>query len=278
MKRIDLHLHSHASDGHLPPTAVVDAAAAGGLDVIALTDHDTVAGVREAIEAARERPIRVIPGIEVSTRHGEAELHILGYFVDPDAESLLRHQEGSHHRRTDRMRRMVGKLQEQGIPVEYEDVIREAGPDAASIGRPHLARALLAGGHTRYYGEAFERFLADGRSAFVQTEFPTVREAIDMIHAAGGVAVWAHPPMDVFDREIRTFAEWGMEGVECFRPNTSPGDSLFLETAARNLGMFPTGGSDWHGPHRSRLGDFYVRPEDVREFLELGSGAPGERN
>lgn len=275
MKHIDLHIHSHASDGHLSPTALVDAAVAGGLDVIALTDHDTTAGVPEALEAARERPIRVIPGIEVSTRHGGLEFHILGYFVDPAADALVRYQAGSAGRRADRMRRMVRKLQEQGIGVDYEDVVQAAGPEAASIGRPHLARALLAGGHTRTYGEAFDRYLADGGSAFVETEFPTVREAIEMIRAAGGVAVWAHPPMEAFDREIRTFAEWGLAGVECFRPTTPPAESLLFETAGRSLGLFPTGGSDWHGPHRTRLGDYYVRPHEVREILEVGGLLPG---
>jgi predicted metal-dependent phosphoesterase TrpH len=273
MKRIDLHIHSHASDGHLSPTAVVDAAAAGGLDVVALTDHDTVAGVAEAVAAARERPLRVIPGIEVSTRHEGAEIHVLGYFVDPESEALRRHGEGSADRRTDRMRRMVRRLQEQGLSVEYEDVLKEAGPEASSLGRPHLARALLARGQIRSYGEAFDRYLRDGGSAFVETDFPSVREAIEMIRAAGGVAVWAHPPMELFDREIRRFASWGLNGVECFRPATPPAESLLLETAARSLGLFRTGGSDWHGPHRARLGDFAVRYEDVREFLEAGFAA-----
>ena len=275
MKRIDLHIHSHASDGHLSPTAVVDAAAAGGLDVIALTDHDTVAGVAEAVEAARERPLRVIPGIEVSTRHGETELHILGYFVDPASPALTAHEQASGTRRMDRMRRMVRRLQEQGIPLEDEDVLREAGPDTSSIGRPHVARALLAGGHTRYYAEAFDLYLADGKSAFVETEFPTVREAIEMIRAGGGVAVWAHPPIDVFDREIGEFARWGLSGVECFRPHTPPAESHLLESAARSLGLFRTGGSDWHGPHRTRLGDFAIRYDDVREFLEAGFAREG---
>lgn len=272
MKRIDLHIHTRASDGHLSPTAVVDAAVAGRLDVIAVADHDTVAGVREACEAARERPIRVVPAIEVSTRHADAEIHVLGYFVDPGAPAMVRHSEGARERRADRARRMVGRLQEQGVPLEYEDVLREAGPEAASIGRPHIARALLAGGHTRYYAEAFDRYLADGRSAFVLTEFPSVREAIDMIHASGGLAVWAHPPLELFDAEVRAFAGWGLDGVECFRPGSPPAESLLLETAARSLGLLRSGGSDWHGPHRSRLGQFAVREDDVRDLLEAGAG------
>jgi hypothetical protein len=270
MIRIDLHIHSHASDGHLSPTAVVDAAVAGGLDVIALTDHDTAAGVPEAVEAARERSITIIPGIEVSARHGDAEVHVLGYFVDPLAPSMRAHVDASVDRRQDRMRRMVERLQGLGLSVEYEDVLAAAGPDAASLGRPHLARALLARGQVSRYGEAFERYLADGGAGFVDTEFPSVPEAIDTIRQAGGVAVWAHPPVEMFDREIRTFASYGLAGVECFRPTTPPAESLLFETAARSLGLLRTGGSDWHGPHRSRLGDFAVQVEEVRELLALG--------
>ena len=268
--KLDLHLHSHASDGQLSPAAVAEAAVAGGLDVIALTDHDTAAGVHEAQEAGREMGLRVIPGIEVSTRHGDDEVHILGYFIDPDSTAIRGHQQDSATRRQDRMRRMVGKLQDLGLGVQYEDVVEAAGPDARSLGRPHLARALLSGGHTRWYGEAFERYIGNSGLAMVATDFPGVREAFDMIHAAGGVAVWAHPEIPVFDREIKRFVEWGLSGVECFRPTTLPADSLFLETVARELGLFPTGGSDWHSPFRNRLGDFFVTERDVSGLLAVG--------
>ncbi len=273
MLRTDLHVHTHASDGQLSPSAVVLAAAAAGLHVISITDHDTVAGVREATEAARGLQVRVLPGIELSTRHEGSEIHVLGYLVDPESPPLRAYEAEAIARRQERMRRMVERLQALGVRVAYEDVIRAAGVDAATVGRPHLARALLAGGHTRYYGEAFDLYLHDGGSAFVPTEFPGVRTAIETIHAAGGVAVWAHPPVALFDREVRTFVEWGLDGVECFRPNTPPAESLLLETAARELGMFPTGGSDWHGPHRTRLGDFWVRGDHVRELLQLASVA-----
>lgn len=268
MKRVDLHIHSHASDGQLPPAGVVRAALAGRLDVIALTDHDTVAGVREALEAARGQPITVVPGIELSTEHGPHEIHVLGYFVDPDSEALRAHHARASDRRAGRMREMVRKLQEQGVGVELEQVLRIAGPEAASLGRPHLARALQAGGHTRSVSEAFELYLKDGGSAFVATEFPSVREAIDTIHAAGGVAVWAHPELEVFEREVRTFAGWGMNGIECFRPNTPPVEAMLFDRVARDMGLFRTGGSDWHGPHRGRLGDWAIRWDEVREMLE----------
>jgi predicted metal-dependent phosphoesterase TrpH len=268
LKRVDLHIHTHASDGQLSPAAVVRAAVAGKLDVIAITDHDTGSGVSEALEAARGLPVRVIPGIELSTHHAGAEIHVLGYFVDPESPALRRHQSGAIGRRADRMRQMVGKLQEMGIAVEFEDVVAAAGPEGSALGRPHLARTLQAKGHTRSVGEAFEKYLKDGGSAFVASEFPGVREGIDLVHEAGGVAVWAHPPLEIFDREIRAFAGWGLDGVECYRPNTPPVEQHLFETVARGLGLLTTGGSDWHGPHRGRLGEFAVREQDVAGLLE----------
>lgn len=268
--RLDLHVHSHVSDGQLAPAEVVRAAAAGGLDVMALADHDTAAGVPEAREEGERLGVRVIPAIEVSTRHGEHELHILGYWIDPAAPSVVQHQVASARRRSVRMERMVEKLRSLGVDVSFDDVLHAAGTETHSLGRPHLARALLAGGHTRYYGEAFALYLADGKPGHVVEAFPTVEEAIRMIHDAGGVAVWAHPPIDLLPLEIARFAAWGMDGIECFRPSLSTEEWGQFEKTARAHGLFPTGGSDWHGPHRARLGDFYLPPEAVRELLERG--------
>lgn len=268
--KLDLHLHTHVSDGHLSPTELVQAAVAGGLDAIALTDHDTAAGVEEARSAAEGLPLRVIPGIEVSTRVGEHEYHVLGYWIDPESEPILRHQEATAGRRTRRMEGMVGKLREMGIPITFDEVTDAAGPATRSIGRPHLARALLAAGHTRYYGEAFERFISDTGPAFVAERFPTPEEAIAMIHRAGGVAVWAHPPLDRFAAELPRFVDWGVDGIECFRPSLTGAETQMLEYSARAKGLFPTGGSDWHGPHRGPLGDFSLREGEVRELLEAG--------
>jgi predicted metal-dependent phosphoesterase TrpH len=270
--KIDLHLHSHVSDGQLSPAALVAAAAEAGLDVIALTDHDTAAGVPDALEAARGLPVRVVPGIEVSTRSGAHEFHVLGYWIDPAAPSMRAHQEASVGRRAARMRGMVQKLREMGVPVTYEEVESAAGPEARSIGRPHLARALLAGGHTRYYGEAFARFISDTGPAFVAQDFPEPEEAIAMIHAAGGMAVWAHPPLDVVEAFLPRFVEWGLDGLECYRPSLLPLETELLLGLARASDLAPTGGSDWHGRYRSALGDFFVTPEQVREVLERLTG------
>lgn len=275
--KLDLHIHTYTSDGHASPTEVVGAAIAGGLDVIAIADHDTAAGIDEARAAAEGTALNVIPGIEVSTRFGNHDLHILGYWIDTQSEVMKRHQMIAAGRREERMKAMVARLQQLGITVAYEDVLEAAGAETRSLGRPHLARALLAGGHTRFYGEAFERYLHDGGPAFVSQGFPSVREGIDMIHSAGGVAVWAHPEITIFDRKIRHFVEWGLDGVECFRPYLPSAQSMLLDRAARDLGLLRTGGSDWHGPHRGPLGEFFVRDRDVPEFLAvrpLGTPTP----
>jgi predicted metal-dependent phosphoesterase TrpH len=269
--RIDLHLHSHISDGDLSPTALVAAARAAALDVVALTDHDTAAGVAEALEAVRGTSLTVVPGIEISTCYPPHELHVLGYWVDPQAPSILAHQEGAVLRRVERMRRMVERLGELGVSVTMEAVRKAAGPEAQSLGRPHLARALLAAGVTRSFGEAFARFIGDGGPAFVSQDFPTPQEAIATIHAAGGLAVWAHPPLDVVEELLPAFVAWGLDGVECFRPSHQAADVELLLGLATQHALLPTGGSDWHGPRRNfELGDFAIVPEQVAGLLARG--------
>jgi predicted metal-dependent phosphoesterase TrpH len=269
MQRADLHIHTRASDGELAPAQVVRTAADARLDFIAITDHDTIDGLAEALAAADGGPVRVLTGVEVSAQHGGDEVHILGYHVRPDAEPLRQHQHSALGRRQERARQMVRVLQGQGIAIDYEDVLRAAGgADARAIGRPHVARALLAGGHVRSMGEAFDRYLADGGLAFVPTELPSIGDAVAMIRDSGGVAVWAHPKQEVFDAYIPHFATLGLAGIEVFRPNTTPTDGKKMRGVARELGLFVTGGSDWHGPHRARLGDFFVPADEVRELLD----------
>ena len=273
MQRADLHIHTRASDGEYSPAQVVRAAADARLDFIAITDHDTIDGLAEALEAARGGPVRVIPGVEVSAQQGGDEVHVLGYYVRPDAEPLRAHQHGALGRRQERARQMVRVLQGQGIAIDYEDVLRAAGTAARAIGRPHVARALVAGGHVRSMGEAFDRYLADGGLAFVPTELPSVADAIAMIRGSGGVAVWAHPRQEVVEAYSPVFAGLGLSGMEIFRPNTHPNDAKKMRAIARELGLFVTGGSDWHGPHRARLGDFFVPADEVRELLDLAPPA-----
>lgn len=265
--RADLHLHSSASDGQLTPGALMRRARARGLDLVALTDHDSAAGV---FFARREAPpgLRVVSGIEISARHRGAEIHMLGYGFDTEHPRVAEYQAGAARRREDRMERMVARLEALGLPVSMDEVRHEAGSEVRSLGRPHLARALVRRGHVRSMGEAFHLYLANGGPAFVETAFPSAAEAIAIIADAGGVAVWAHPPAAEVEVWLDELVEAGLQGVEAFRPDTLPLDAALMRERARERGLLLTGGSDWHGPGRSELGAFWVGRDEIGPFLE----------
>ncbi len=265
--KLDLHVHSSASDGRVVPAELVRAAAAAKLDVIALTDHDTIAGVAAACAAATATCVEVIPGIEISTRDAEGEFHILGYGIDPLSPALLAHSADAAARRAERMQRMLDRLRPLGIELRLDEVDALAGSPAC-LGRPHLARALVARGSVASFGEAFERYLRDGGPAFVRTDFPSVAEAIGRIQAGGGVAVWAHPPGDCVAEVLPRLVALGLAGVECYRPRTPPQASSRLVGLAAAHGLLTTGGSDWHGPHHGPLGRFRLCGDTVPAFVE----------
>lgn len=276
--RIDLHIHTTASDGSLEPGELVIAAADAGLDIIAITDHDTVAGVASARRAARDIAARngprsapiVIPGIELSSTHAEAELHFLGYFIDHRHPTLEEFARAATQRRQERIKGMIELLADLGIEVEYEDVLSAAGDQVVTIGRPHLARALVERGYVQTAAEAFDRFLGDGGPAFLPTELLTPREAIEMIEALGGLSIWAHPPWEVVEKELDTFIDWGLQGLECYRPrNTGIGTRRLLDAADAHE-LLVTGGSDWHGEWNGPLGSFTVGRDEIEEFLAEG--------
>lgn len=268
--RLDLHLHSQASDGSEPPSKVVAAAVAGRLDVIALTDHDTTQGLEAAWSAARSVPIEIISGIEISSVHAGEGIHMLGYFVDPSAPRLKAYEARAGHRREERMLEMLGRLTAAGIRIAIEDVVDIAGPSRRSLGRPHLARALMRAGHADSIPDAFDRFIGNRHPAYVPTAFISAHEAARMIVEAGGVPVWAHPRFDLLERFIPALKLAGLRGIEVYRPRTSPARILALEGIARSWKLLATGGSDWHGPDSGSLGQFHVSGDEVAELLEAG--------
>jgi 3',5'-nucleoside bisphosphate phosphatase len=151
-------------------------------------------------------------------------------------------------------------------------VVAAAGPEARSLGRPHLARVLVESGHARSLSESFDLYLGDSGPAFVLEDFPGVADAIALIHAAGGLAVWAHPPFSMLEREAPVFREMGLDGIEAFRPGYSPSDSRFVAGVARRNGMLTSGGSDWHGPERGPLGEFAVEAALLSDLLRFQPG------
>ena len=269
--RLDLHVHTTASDGAWAPGDVVRAAAAGGLDVLAISDHDTTNACAEAVSLGVDLQLQVIPAIEVSSTHGAHDIHVLGYFVDPTAPALRDHERAAGARREARMHEMLVKLGDLGYEVPFEAVERAAGPDRVSLGRPHLAQALVEAGHVPTIAAAFDTLIADGGPAFVPTHMLTPMGAIDIILQAGGLPVWAHPPSDVVDALLPPMIEAGLRGLEVYRPRNRRDQVLRLEQVCRTTGLFPTGGSDWHGPHGgAALGDFFVTGDEVAKFLDEG--------
>lgn len=269
--RLDLHIHTTASDGAWAPGAVVRAAAAGGLDAIAIADHDTAAGVAEAEAVGREVGVEVIPAIEVSSGDRGRDVHVLGYFVHPDAPPLVAHSARATGHRERRMHEMIGRLGEQGIRVSYEAVERAAGPDRVAIGRPHLARALVAAGHAASVDDAFGTLIGDARPAFVPAHVVTPAGAVELIVASGGIPVWAHPPADLVPHLLPEMVRAGLRGLEVYRPRHRPVDVQRLESLCRTRYLLASGGSDWHSPDGgSRLGDFAVTRAQVGPLLESG--------
>jgi predicted metal-dependent phosphoesterase TrpH len=266
--KIDLHVHTNASDGALAPSEVVERAAAAGLDLIAVADHDTTGGVAAATTAAADLDLAVVPAIEISASHRERDIHILGYMVDPEAPVLKAHGVEARDRRDVRIREMIGRLAELGVDVEYQAVVDEAGPNAQALARPHLARVLWNEGHVSSVSQAFDRYIADDGPAYVAVHALDVAGAIRRIHEAGGIAVWAHPPMPLLGGALQEFVDAGLDGLECYRPRVSEPDLNRLLSKARQHDLLVTGGSDWHGDWHGEIGSFHLDAAVLKGFLD----------
>lgn len=244
----DLHCHSTVSDGQLEPWQVVELAARQGLHVVALTDHDTVAGVEPARQRARALGLEVVPALELSTAWGAQEIHLLGYFVDVAAPPLLRELQRQQEARWQRARLMARRLAALGYPISWARV-RELGGQG-TVGRVHLARALVEAGHVASMGQAFDQFLAEGRPAYVPQARLTVQEGIGLIAAAGGVPVLAHPGLAQVDHLIPAWKAQGLAGLEVVHPAHDSQQEAHYLRLAQEWDLLPTGGSDAHGRER----------------------------
>jgi predicted metal-dependent phosphoesterase TrpH len=245
--RVDLHIHSTASDGRLSPAEVIGEAAERGLVYIALADHDSVNGIAAARAAAQRFPgLSVIPGIEISTDIPEGEVHILGYFIDYTDPELLAKLEDFRNSRLRRARAMVAKLKALGVPVEWQRVLELAG--TSTIGRPHIAQALMEKGHVSSFKEAFDEYLGHGKPAYVERDKMLPAEAVALIVKARGLAVLAHP-LTSADPEglILEMKPAGLVGLEVYYNGYSAADVKRLVGLARRHNLIATGGSDFHG-------------------------------
>ncbi len=241
----DLHCHSNASDGSDVPSRVAERASEEGLQVIALTDHDTVAGVREAQETGARLGVRVIPGVELTCYAGKREVHILGYGIDIENKNLLEHCERFQEARISRAREIGRRLEECGVPVNIDAVMASA--DGGVVGRPHVARALIEAGYVSDFQEAFDKYLADGMPANVPKLQVDPTECISVILDAGGIAVMAHPALGEQYDLIPEMIAAGCRGIEVWHSAHDNQITDRLDAIALDHGYLKTGGSDCHG-------------------------------
>jgi len=247
---IDLHTHSTASDGSDTPSELAEKMRAAGLAAGALTDHDTVSGLEDFLRAAKGAELLGIPGVELSTRLGGKEIHVVGLFIDPASEALNRFL---RERRGERMRRnteMIRKLRENGYEITEEELYEEAGGESA--GRPHMARILLAKGYFSEMREVFSRCLGRNAPCYVPRESVMPDEAVRIIRASGGLAIWAHPILSAptrtaMRRVLRGLVPAGLDGLETKYPLYGEKDRKAALDMVKEFGLLESGGSDYHG-------------------------------
>lgn len=244
---VDLHLHTNRSDGSDPPEKMVDRAVACGLAGMAITDHDTVSGVDPAGREARLHGIEFLEGVEISTLYGRIEIHVVGLGIDTRNEPLLQALIRFREARAKRVDRMVARLNKLGIPIERSEVELQAGKGGA-LGRVHVARALVARKEARGVQDAFDKFLRSGRKAYVAKEMMLSKDAVALIHAAGGLAFVAHPGVGVtVSKLLPRLLDLGFDGIEVYHSKHTPGQVTEFTQLALERDLFITGGSDCHG-------------------------------
>ena len=272
MSGVDLHIHSTASDGQFSPAEIVRKAAARGLTVIALADHDTVDGIAPALEAARDfSQLRVIPGTELSTSVPEGEVHVLGYFVDFADRELQAALEEMRNSRRERIIKMIAKLKNLGINIDWERVQEIAGD--GSIGRPHVAQAMMEKGYIKTVKEAFNRYISRDGPAYVKRKVMTPVEVVELILRADGLPVLAHPST-VSDMEatVVELKAAGLVGIEVYYGSYTVGEISKLVRLADKYNLIATGGSDYHGLYGSTetmLGGVDVPVESAEQLIAL---------
>jgi len=265
---IDLHTHSLRSDGALTPDDLVRRAAARGVRVQALSDHDTLAGVGEAMRAGAELGLRIIPSTELNTESEWGDAHVLGYFIDPADAALEERLRWLRENRGRRVELMVAKLNDLGYAITLDRVLEIA--QGGALGRPHLAQALFEKGYVRSYDEAFRTIIAKDAPAYVSRVGLTPLEAVELVRKHGGVPSLAHPgTVERLEELLPKLVAVGLAGIECFYAEHSPSWTAHCLALARAHDLVPTGGSDFHGrsEHGADLGAVFVPPETI-ELLE----------
>ncbi len=272
VSQVDLHIHTTASDGRFSPAEIVQKSAGLGLTVIAISDHDTVAGIAPALEAAKAYPeLKVIPCVEISTDAPSGEVHVLGYFVESSNHELQATLERFRTSRQERAQRMINKLEDLGIHIDWQRVQEIVGGD--SIGRPHIAQAMLEKDYITSLGEAFTKFLGRGKAAYVERKRMSPIKAVQLILRANGLPVLAHPLTvnnpETMTAELKTA---GLVGIEAYYNNYTADEINRLTSLAKKHNLITTGGSDYHGLDSSTenmIGSVNVPMESAERLITL---------
>ena len=270
--RADLHLHTTASDGRLTPRELVQKAVKLNLDVIAVTDHDTVEGIPPALEAAKSFPqLMVIPGVEINTDVPKGEVHILGYFINYLDPKLRRNLEELRTSRYERGKKMVAKLSEMGINVEWERVMELAG--GGSVGRPHIAQAMLERGYVSSLREAFDNYIGRNGHAYVERKKLTPLDAVRLVVESDGLPVLAHPAdIDPLEPFLLQLKKAGIVGIEIYYNGYSTRTIAHLKSLAQKHALISSGGSDYHGLDTSigaDIGSIHLPQDSVQQLISL---------
>lgn len=267
MGRADLHIHTVASDGRMEPEDVVAYALKHKLDAISITDHDTIKGYKKAREAAREKDIELIPGVEITARFNERECHLLAYCFDPDHDAIKHLMKDHYVARLERAKWIIRRLSKKGLELDIHEVKAEA--DGGNVGRPHIAAVLVNKGYVSSFKGAFIRYLSDQQLGSIESSYYSHHEVIASVKAAGGAVVIAHPGNLYDQKELEMLVAAGVDGIEVIHPSHNYETQKRMEDFAEEHNLLISGGSDFHGGKREYQKFFGVVTINIRKVRQL---------
>lgn len=269
--KVDLHLHTYYSDGFFSPFEIVKKIQKTGTKIISITDHDNIGGLKEAIRTGLKEDIEVIPGVEISGEYNGREMHILGYFIDPHAPAMKELLTEIQDERILRIKKIIAKLNELGSTITYEDANKDL-KSTVSIGRPHIANALVREGFVKSFFDAFVKYIGDDKIADVKKVRPKYDRVFKVIKEAGGLSFLAHPAKYFNEEEIKLFKAAGLDGVEVVHPSHTANEVKKYKEIAAKFNMLTSGGSDFHGGRKNdagNMGKYYISEKEIERMRAM---------
>lgn len=269
--KVDLHLHTYYSDGFFSPFEIVKKIQKTGTKIISITDHDNIGGLKEAIRTGLKEDIEVIPGVEISGEYMNREMHILGYFIDPNAPVMKELLTEIQEERILRIKKIIAKLNELGSTITYDDA-KEDLKTTVSIGRPHIANALVKQGFVKSFFDAFSKYIGDDKIADVKKVRPNYDRVFKVIKQAGGLSFLAHPAKYFNEEEIKIFKAAGLDGIEVVHPSHNTNEVKKFKEIAVKHNLLTSGGSDFHGGRKNdagNMGKYYISEKEIDKMRAL---------